>query len=182
MSPKKSGLFTGFENLLSVVAGLALFAIMLLVAFDVAMRYLFNHPLALVNEVVSLYLLATLFFLSLSSTSRTRGHISVDIIKNRLGSTARRLAEAFGAFVGLVLFGGIGGLGLLRTLESYQNDDRLLGVVAWPVWTAELVVPLGCAALCIRLTITVAGHLMSAATGTDVIPEPPTDAEQESIE
>ena len=177
-----NNLIARIEDALSLIAGASLFLIMLLVALDVAMRYVFNQPLAFVSEVVSLYLLAIVFFFSLSRTSRSRGHISVDVLKNRMGATSRRLAEAFGAVVGLAFFGGIGALGALRMIDSYSGDDRLLGVVAWPVWTAEAIVPLGCAVLCVRLAMTVAGHVMSAISGESRIPEPPRDTEQESLE
>lgn len=177
-----SNVFLRIENLLLGIAGSSLFLMMVLVVVDVAMRYIFNRPLAFVNEVVSLYLLAIIFFFALSATSRSRGHISVDVLKNRLDATGRRVTEAFGALVGLVFFGCIGWLGWLRMIDSYAGDDRLLGVIAWPVWTADAVVPLGCTVLCIRQFVTVYGHVMSAITGRSLIPEPPADAEQENLE
>lgn len=175
-------LFRRIEDAMAWLAGLSLFIMMMLVGVDVLMRYIFNRPLALVYDLVGHYLLPAVFFLAISCTNRTRGHIAVDLFKNRLSTVPRRLAEAFGALVGLVLFGTIGWLGLLRALDSFAHDERLLGAVAWHVWISDALVPIGCGVLVVRLVITIIGHVLSAVTGRSIIPEPPTDAEQENLE
>ncbi len=170
------------EHALSALAAAALIVMMAIVAIDVALRYLFNQPLAFVHEVVSLYLLAMVFYFALPSTTRLRGHVSVDVLRDRMGATCRRLSEALGALLGLVMFGAIGWLGLLRAIDSYHGEGRLIGVIAWPVWTAEAIVPVGCAVLFLRFAIHAAGHLASAITGRELIPEPPSDTQLEGLE
>lgn len=177
-----ASLLARIENALSLLAAAALFAMMAFVAVDVGLRYILNQPLAFVHEVVSLYLLAMVFYFALPGTTRLRGHISVDVLRARMSGSVRRLVEAFGALLGLVMFGLIGWLGLLRCIDSFQSDDRLIGVVAWPVWTAEAIVPIGCALLSLRFAIFAIGHILSLVTGRDLIPEPPLDLEQEGLE
>jgi TRAP-type C4-dicarboxylate transport system permease small subunit len=85
------------ESVVSLAAVAALFAIMLIVVADVFMRYVLNSPFAWAYDLVGLYLLATVFFLSLSSTFAAHAHVSVDLLMHRLGPRGRDLGRAGGA-------------------------------------------------------------------------------------
>lgn len=161
------------EGALSVAASICLFAIMAIVAADVLMRYIFNSPIGWAQEVIGVYLLAGVFFLSLSSTSASRSQISVDIIKDRLPPAGRRLAEANGALIGLIVWAAICWLGWGRAADSFISDDRLIGTYVWQVWIADALVPLGSGLMVLRLFFTFAGHVLSLALNKAVIPEPP---------
>ncbi len=78
------------ERFASLLAAIALFLIMAIVASDVALRYLFNRPWGWSFDFISLYVIVGLFFLALSRTFAVHGHISVDLLHHYLSPTARR--------------------------------------------------------------------------------------------
>jgi len=99
-------------RILSSVSAVTLFAMMLLVAFDVCGRYLFNAPISGSFEITE-YLLALLVFAALPVVVHEDTHISVSVVENILKGRAlfvqRILVLAFGALS--------------------------LAVIAWRMWT-----------------------------------------------
>src|SRR4051812_26650730 len=110
---------------------------MLIVVSDVFMRYVLNRPFAWAYDLVGLYLLATVFFFSLSGTYAAHGHVAVDLLMHRLGPTGRRFAETLGALVGLLVLAPLTWVGGQRALESFAGGDRLAGALAWPTWISD---------------------------------------------
>ena len=74
---------TAIEKVTSAIAAVFMFAIMIIVFRDVVMRYVFNRPFSWAYDLISLYILAGVFFLSLSGTYAVNGHINVDILLPR---------------------------------------------------------------------------------------------------
>lgn len=161
------------ESVVSLAAVFALFAMMLIVVADVFMRYALNNPFAWAYDLVGLYLLAAVFFLSLSSTFAAHAHVSVDLLMHQMGPLGRRRAETLGALVGLAVMAPIAWVGFQRMLESLAGGDRLPGALPWPTWIADALVPIGAGLLALRLALTFIGHAASLATGRNVIPLPP---------
>ena len=168
------------ERVLGLLAGVIMLAVMVLVSIDVAMRYLFNAPLGWAYDLISLYLVAAIFFLALSDAYAHGAHVSVDILLTRASPRWRRWSEMLTALVGIVLFSLIGWAGFGRSLVNLANDDRMSGLIAWPMFPAAALVPLGSAVLVLRLIQRLLGHLASLVSGRDIIPAPiPQHAEIE---
>lgn len=74
-------------QVIGVIAALALFAMMLVVALDVAGRYLFNAPLAAGYELVQM-LMGVLVFASLPLVSRRNDHITVGLLDHLFTGSA----------------------------------------------------------------------------------------------
>lgn len=161
------------EHALTGIAVVAMFAIMALVVADVFMRYVVNRPFSFTYDLVGLYLLAAVFFLTIADTMRSHNHISVDILLHRFSPAGRRLSEIATAIAGLCVFSLITWLGYLRALDSYQQGDVLAGTIPWPSWVSAALVPLGCAVLVLRLLLQLLGNLASLITGRDLYPLPP---------
>lgn len=161
------------ESVVSLAAVIAMFAIMTIVVSDVFMRYVLNSPFAWAYDLVGLYLLATVFFFSLSGTFAAHAHVSVDLLMHQLGPLGRRRAETLGALVGLMVMAPIAWVGFQRMLESLAGDDRLPGALPWPTWIADALVPIGAGLLALRLVLSFVGHAASLATGRDIIPLTP---------
>jgi TRAP-type C4-dicarboxylate transport system permease small subunit len=58
------------ERTLTMIATACLFVIMGLVVADVFMRYVLNRPFSFTYDLIGVYLLAAVFFLTLSDASR----------------------------------------------------------------------------------------------------------------
>jgi TRAP-type transport system small permease protein len=80
-------------RLLQWIAGTTLFALMMVVAVDVAGRYLFNHPLPAGYEMVQA-LMGLLVFVTLPLVSRNNDHISLGLLDHFFSGRADRLRRA----------------------------------------------------------------------------------------
>src|SRR5439155_24472842 len=72
----------------ALLAGFATLAIVLLISYDVAMRYFFEQPQLFVDEVAS-FLEVLVVFGGAAYTFRVGGHVRVDLVTGRLGPAAR---------------------------------------------------------------------------------------------
>lgn len=161
------------ERILTFIAVSFLFVIMVLVVADVFMRYVVNRPFSFTYDLIGLYLLAGVFFLTLSDALREHAHVGVDILLRRFPPAGRRLSEIVTALIGLFVFVLISKLGFDRALDNYQQSDVLAGAIPWPTWISAALVPFGCGVLVLRLALQLVGNIFSLATGRDLYPLPP---------
>ena len=167
------------EKVVSTVAAIFMFAIMIIVFSDVVMRYAFNRPFSWAYDLISLYLMAGVFFLILSEAYASHAQVSVDILQQTLSPAMIRLSEIVTCLVGIAVFSLIAWLGLLRTVESFRASDVMAGAIPWPMWPSIGLVPFGAGLITLRLVLHLIGHVLSLATGRAVIalPAPPADGE-----
>lgn len=171
---KRAGDMLGaLERALTVIAVVSLFVIMVLVVADVFMRYAMNHPLSFTYDLIGLYLLAGVFFLTLSDALREHAHVGVDILLSRFSPAGRRLSEIVTALTGLFVFVLICKVGFERALDNYEQKDVLAGAIPWPTWISAALVPFGCGVLVLRLLLQLVGNVASFASGRDLYPLPP---------
>jgi TRAP-type C4-dicarboxylate transport system permease small subunit len=161
------------ERGLTIVAVVFLFTIMLLVVADVFMRYVVNRPFSFTYDLIGLYLLAGVFFLTLSDGLREHAHVGVDILLSRFSPAGRRLSEIVTALVGLFVFVLIAIVGFDRAMENYQQSDVLAGAIPWPTWVSAALVPLGCGVMTLRLLMQLVGNALSLLSGRDLYALPP---------
>jgi TRAP-type C4-dicarboxylate transport system permease small subunit len=161
------------ERALTVIAVIFLFVIMMLVVADVFMRYVVNRPFTFTYDLIGLYLLAGVFFFTLSDALREHAHVGVDILLSRFPPAGRRLSEIITALAGLFVFVLICKVGFERALENYEQHDVLSGAIAWPTWISAALVPFGCGMLVLRLALQLVGNVLSLVTGRDLYPLPP---------
>jgi TRAP-type C4-dicarboxylate transport system permease small subunit len=161
------------ERTLTVVAVVFLFVIMVLVVADVFMRYVLNRPFSFAYDLIGLYLLAGVFFLTISDALREHAHVGVDILLHRFAPAGRRLSEIVTALVGLFVFVLISKVGFDRALDNFQQNDVLAGAIPWPTWLSASLVPFGCSVLVLRLALQLVGNVLSLASNRDLYPLPP---------
>lgn len=170
------------EKLASTIAAVAMFAIMLIVFGDVVMRYAFNKPFSWAYDLISLYLMAGIFFLVLSEAYANRAHVSVDILQQKFSPAMIRLSEIVTCLVGIVVFSLIAYLGWLRAVDSFQSADVMAGAIPWPMWPSIGLVPLGAGLITLRLALHLVGHVLSLATGRTFMALPAAHAPGETFE
>ena len=171
---KRAGdILAAIERALTVIAVVFLFVIMMLVVADVFMRYVVNRPFSFTYDLIGLYLLAGVFFLTLSDALREHAHVGVDILLHRFSPAGRRLSEIVTALVGLFVFILISKVGFDRALDNFQQNDVLAGAIPWPTWISAALVPFGCGVLVLRLALQLIGNVLSLVSGRDLYPLPP---------
>jgi len=170
------------EKLASTIAAVFMFAIMMIVFSDVIMRYAFNRPFSWAYDLISIYLMAGVFFLVLSEAYTNRAHVSVDILQQKFSPAMIRLSEIVTCLVGIVVFSLIAYLGFLRAVDSFQSADVMAGAIPWPMWPSIGLVPLGAGLITVRLALHLIGHVLSLVTGRAVIALPASHAAGETFE
>jgi TRAP-type C4-dicarboxylate transport system permease small subunit len=133
------GALTGAAVALSAAGVLASLA---LIAWAVAMRYVFNRPPAWVDDAVG-FVLVGVVMLAAAQVLRRGEHIGVDLLTARLSPRARRWAEAWSALAVLAA-------ALVLVLNGWSTAmfSRQLGIVAEgnveiPVFWVQLFLPAG---------------------------------------
>jgi TRAP-type C4-dicarboxylate transport system permease small subunit len=164
------------EKIASTVAAVFMFAIMIIVFGDVIMRYAFNRPFSWAYDLISMYLMAGIFFLVLSEAYTSRAHVSVDILQQKFSPDMIRLSEIVTCVVGMVVFSLIAWLSFWRALDSFLSADVMAGAIPWPMWPSIGLVPLGAGLITIRLALHLIAHILSLATGRAVIALPASHA------
>lgn len=173
MMARAGDILTAIERLLTIIAVVFLFVIMVLVVADVFMRYVVNQPFSFTYDLIGLYLLAGVFFLTVSDALREHAHVGVDILLHRFSPAGRRLSEIVTALIGLFVFALIAKAGFDRALDNFQQNDVLAGAIPWPTWISAALVPLGCGVLVLRLLLQLVGNVASLVSGRDLYPLPP---------
>ena len=162
-------IITRIENFAQYVADVLTFVIMVIVFADVLLRYLFGSPLFWAYDLISLYLMAAVFFLSLSSTYSAHSHVGIDILVQKLSANGRRIAEIFTCVLAIPFFSLVVVVGAERAYDHWINNDAVSGLVAWPTWIGAALVPIGSFLLVVRLAFRLIGHIASLVTGRNVI-------------
>jgi TRAP-type C4-dicarboxylate transport system permease small subunit len=126
---------------MAVIAGCILLFMMLLVCYDVLMRYLFRNPTGWAMEVCE-YLLVYLTFLGSPWLLREKGHVNVDILLFFFPGMGRK----FNLFTSLVATLGIFVLFFFctaATWDYYQRGITMIKMLMIPKWVVFWIIPFG---------------------------------------
>jgi TRAP-type C4-dicarboxylate transport system permease small subunit len=159
------------EDLLSLGAAAAVFAIMMIVVVDVVMRYVFNAPLSWSFDLISIYLMGAGFFLTLSQTLRLEHHVNVDLAYASFSLRVRRVLKLVGWSISAGVFGWITWLATTTAVNRFVNSDAIAGAVIWPTWIPAALGALGFGVMTLRLVLGVL-VLVARLTGVQVDVEP----------
>ncbi len=132
-------------GLTAVTMGLAaagLLVSLVLIAWAVVMRYVFNAAPVWVDEVVG-FLLVAIVMLAAAQTLRRGEHIAVDLLTGYFSATGQRLARLWSAATTLAVT-------LVLIVNGWETASlaRSLGLLTegnleWPTWWLMLLLPLG---------------------------------------
>ena len=130
-------------------AAAAIGVIALLVAYEVAARYVFDAP-TLWNQDLCIYLLLWAAFLGLAPAERAGEHIRIDLLFSKLPPRARHWIEllTYLAVAGFALL--VAWTGAEAALQSYHFGRRSLSLFSVPMWIPQSCVPVGMALMAIE--------------------------------
>ena len=149
-------------NVAALLAGFATLAVVLLISYDVTMRYFFDRPQIFVDEVAS-FLEVLIVFGGAAYTFRVGGHVRVDLVTS-LVSPARRawlrvVTLALGvAFLALVIW-----VTTQSALTAWRYG-RVSAVMLYPLWWPMLAIPAGLALFVLAMLARLARQIR-VATG-----------------
>lgn len=152
----RSGFLTFTNNLstgLGWVAAIAVLAMMVFSAYDIAARYLFNEPTSWAVEV-SGYLLVAIAFLGAAYAEKEDAHIKVDLMLQALKGERRVFLESIAAWLGTVFVCFAAWQAALFNYSDYVNGTRFWGVLETLQWIPELPMSIGLLAFCLAMLAT----------------------------
>ncbi len=140
----------------------AMLSIMLIMVADVSLRYFANEPLAWAYDLIAQYLMVAVFFFSLSTTQREGENIRVDVLVRVMPTRLHHALCCIGFIASTIMLLIIAYEGGHKTLVAWRAGEVLAGVVAWPTWVANIMVPIGAGMLAVRLSISTVAYAIHA--------------------
>lgn len=139
---KLGSVFDWFVDWLAYLTGAIFIFIMIAVTVDVSSRKLFGVPIQWVDEVTG-YLLLYVTFLGATWLLKREGHVSVDVVVERLNQRTR-------LWLNMIISILIGALclimacsGVFATLDVYRRGVFTVTILEVPLALLVAVIPLG---------------------------------------
>lgn len=147
-----------FNAGLAAIAGAMLISMVLLVSYAVFMRYLFSNPPGWDIEITE-YMMLYLTFLTAAWLLKKQGHISIDLIYERLNPRAKLLLDlivsALGVIICLVLTWYAGA----STWDHIQRHAVVTETLKFPKAILLGIIPVGFLLLTIGFVRQTSGYL-----------------------
>jgi C4-dicarboxylate transporter DctQ subunit len=139
-------------NVAALLAGFATLAIVVLISYDVAMRYVFNEPQIFVDEVAS-FLEVLVVFGGAAYTFRTNGHVRVDLLTNHVSPTTRAWMRAVTLLLGVVFLAVVIWVTTQSAITAWHYG-RVSAVMLYPLWLPMAIIPAGLALMALAMLVT----------------------------
>ncbi|MBI3635174.1 MAG: TRAP transporter small permease [Candidatus Rokubacteria bacterium] len=138
----------------SLLAGFATLAIVLLISYDVTLRYFLNRPQVFVDEVAS-FLEVLVVFGGAAYTFRAGGHVRVDLLTNHVSPAMRARLRVFTLALGVVFLAVVIWVTTQSALTAARYG-RVSAVMLYPLWLPMAVIPAGLALMALTMLVALA--------------------------
>jgi TRAP-type C4-dicarboxylate transport system permease small subunit len=132
----------GCERVLTLVAALATFSMMLLTAADAGGRYLLNRPILAAYELTTNYLMVAAVFLAMPYAYRQGANIRVTFLVERLGRRARLAIDHTVQIVSILYCAALV-FATFQQARHVMSTQTTFVTLDLPLWPAHLVVSIG---------------------------------------
>ncbi|MGP1677067.1 MAG: TRAP transporter small permease subunit [Burkholderiales bacterium] len=154
---------------------LCVITMMMVVTYEVVLRYLLNAPTTWSDEIAS-YLLIAIVFLGLAQNLRLGDHIRVDVITGKVPAGVRLWLELFAYVVGLI-FSLMLAVGVWIRFNNFWMRHTLSdSPLMTPLWIPMVPVLLGTAVLALAMLAGLAASVHSVLGGARDGPVAPPGA------
>lgn len=139
------------------IAAFVLAAVLAVVVYELVLRGLFGRSNLWTDEL-SRVLLIVMTYVSAIGLTRDGAHVKVELFTDRLGPGARNAVERLCDVLCL-------GFAVTATWLGYRyvQESALFGIsfahsdLPFPIWVAQSIIPIGFAAISLRLALRLAG-------------------------
>lgn len=157
------------EKAFALISGLAIFSLMLLAVRSVGGREFFEWPLSGYVDWI-MQLMPLIAILAVSFAMRDGTHIRMDIFVSKLSGRVLWTFELITTSIVLILM-------LLLMWGSWSHFDRAFDWnaplfsrdstidIGLPIWPSKILVPIGFAILCLRLSLQSIGYIRALIFG-----------------
>ncbi len=138
---------------LAILGASSTAAIMVIMCSDVFFRATGRGSLPGALELIQT-LLVVAIFLCFPYGERSRSHVRIELLTDRLPARRARIARAFGTAVAVVISGWMSYATAISAWESFELREFTTGLVDFPVYPAKACVALGLSLLTVELMLT----------------------------
>ena len=124
-----------------MLSGLTTLALAVIISFDVLMRYFFNRPQLIVDEVAP-FLLLVVIFGAAAQTFRVGGHVRVDLVTAHLPAAARAWLRTVNLAIGILFLAVVIWVTTQSALTAFRYG-RVSAVMLYPLWVPMFLIPAG---------------------------------------
>jgi C4-dicarboxylate transporter DctQ subunit len=174
LAAKQPGVIGRASKAAAQLSGLATLALAVIISFDVIMRYFFNRPQLLVDEVAP-FLLLLVIFGAAGQTFRVGGHVRVDLVTSYLPRPARAWLRVVNLALGIVFLSVVIWVTAQSALTAFRYG-RVSAVMLYPLWVPMLMIPAGLLLMALSMVGTLRRQLKAALgprAGRDEVPPSP---------
>lgn len=132
------------------VSAVLLFSMMLIMLYEVIMRYAFNAPTIWSTEVTG-YLVVIICFLGLGHVLHLGGHVNVDTVQRLFSKRIQVILNLIFSLLTLAYIALLLWQSGLMAWNSYRLDINASSLFGTPQWIPQLFLPLGSLLLCLQL-------------------------------
>jgi C4-dicarboxylate transporter DctQ subunit len=136
----------------ALLAGFATLAIVLLITYDVTLRYFFNEPQVFVDELAS-FLEVLVIFGGAAYTFRAGGHVRVDLITSHIHPARRAALRVLTLVLGVAFLSIVIWVTTQSAVTAYRYG-RVSAVMLYPLWLPMAVIPAGLALMAVAMLST----------------------------
>ena len=148
------------ENRLNLLAGLLIFALMLLGVTQIVLRTVFRSPIFGYIDIVEVSMVG-FAVLAVAFVQRVGGHVRMELVVARFKGRALWIAEAVGTALAIFIVAVLIPYAYRHFERAFDFGDSTIDIeiVTWP---AKLAVPVALSVLMLRLVLQMAGYLRLA--------------------
>ena len=119
-----------------------LLAMLLMICYDVMMRYVFNEPTSWATEL-STYLLVAVSFAGLSYALMQSGHIRVELLIGSMPKARRIRFELITGWIGVLFVLVATWQAAIMVYDNYVNQIRSFSLLTTPVYLPQIPIAIG---------------------------------------
>lgn len=149
------------EDVLNLVGGIVIFALMLFVVVEVVGRRLLNAPVHGHIDIVELGMVA-FALLGAAYCQRLGGHVRMELLVSRLRGRRMWVVEAFGTLVAFLVVAVLVRSSWDHFWRAWTIGDTTMDIQLH-TWPSKLVVPIALAVLAVRLLVQLWAYLRLVA-------------------
>lgn len=151
--------FDGLLTSTAYVSGGICVAVMLIVTYDVIMRYFFTRPTTWVTDISTLGI-PFVTLLAAAWTLKREMHIKIDIVQQMLKKRSRAMLEAIASLLALLACVVFFWQGCVVTWEAYREGEALYRSLIIPKFLVLWPFPFGALLLCIQFVRRTWAHVL----------------------
>lgn len=155
---KGTGIFDRIIDFMALLAGILLVVAVLIVCWEIGMRYFVHKPLVWMVEVCE-YILFSIAFLGAPWLLKKGGHVSVDIVTEFMGSKNRMRMRLLSLSSGILISAVITWFSFITALENYRTGVLVTKTLSVPKHYFFFLICLGYLCLLLEFTRQFFRHL-----------------------